>query len=440
MTGQRAEVIVLGAGPAGIGAGIALGEAALVLERSADLGGLCGTLELDGAIFDLGGHSFHTPHPEIRQLVCSALKMEEQPRQAWCFVGGDWIPYPFQQHYRQLTDSAIVAECAAGLDRVDPTRASANFDEHLEHRFGAGITRHFLRPYNEKLWGRDLTRLSAEWTVERIAGTTGALEQFLPDGGKRTPLQADTRVSYPAQGGFGEIFRALARRLPRLRLGDAAVAIDWRKRRLQTANAESISWQQIVSTLPLPKLLAMLPEVPDAVRDDVARLQALPVSLVLVALDSRLDTAMQRVYCPGPEVPGHKIVINHNSSADLRSRPCHGIQVEISGHQGVGVADGKLTEQVLDGLLAIGLLRSRDPVRSTRVVNLPYGYPVPTHDRGASVARVRSWLAGVGIRSVGRFGEWAYINSDEALHRGLCVGAELARSVGNDADFQCARI
>lgn len=428
MPETSADVVVIGAGPAGLGAGIALGEAALVLERGPDAGGLGGTIELGSAVFDVGGHSFHTPHPAIRKLVFDALPMEEQLRQASCFVQGEWIPYPFQKNFAQLSDRAIVEECRAGLERTDRRGTPGNLDEHLEHRYGTGIARHFLRPYNEKLWGPDLTRLAADWTVERMAGPTGSAEHFSEQGGRRTPLQGDTRVAYPARGGYGEIFRALAGRVPRLRLRQSVVRIDTRERSLATAEGERLRWRRIVSTLPLPALLALLPDVPPPLRRCVDRLVALPLVLVLVALNTRLDTPVQRVYCAGGEMPGHKVVLNHNSSAYLRALPRHGILVEISARAiGRRALDGELCEQVIRGLQSMQLLKSREQIAATRVIRLPCAYPVPTHERAAIVESAGDWLAGQGIRSVGRFGEWAYINADEALYRGLCVGAELAR-------------
>ena len=423
----RIDTIVIGAGPAGLGAALALGERALVLERNPDAGGLSSTITLEGAVFDLGGHSFHTPHPEIRKLVFDALPMEEQAREAWCFVQGEWIPYPFQKNFAKLANRAVVAECAAGLEALKGGRPARNLDEHLEERYGAGIARHFLRPYNEKLWGPDLTRLATDWTGERMAGSTNAHEHFLAQGGARTPLQADTQVAYPARGGYGEIFRALALRIPRLRFGESVAQIDTRGRSLATARGERLRWENIVSTLPLPALLGLLTNVPAPLARAVDRLVALPVTLVMIALKTRLETRMQRVYCAGDEMPGHKIVLNHNSSNYLRALPRHGILVEVSnaGAGGDGGND-ELCERVVRGLQSMQLLMSRDQVAATRVIRLPYAYPVPTHERIAIVGDATQWLAGQGIRSVGRFGEWAYINSDEALHRGLRIGAELA--------------
>ena len=89
---MTADTIILGAGPAGIGAAIRLGKRALVLERSPEVAGLCRTVVLDDVVFDLGGHSFHTPHAGIRQLVFDTLPMEQQRRDAWCLTARSWIP------------------------------------------------------------------------------------------------------------------------------------------------------------------------------------------------------------------------------------------------------------------------------------------------------------------------------------------------------------
>jgi protoporphyrinogen oxidase len=418
---NAAPTIVIGAGPAGLGAALALGDRALVLEGGRDAGGLASTLTFGGAVFDLGGHSFHTPHDEVRSLVFDALPMEEQARNATCFVKGEIIPYPFQRHFERLSDARIVAECRAGLERTDSQSAQENLDRHLEHFYGSGITRHFLRPYNEKLWGPDLTRLAVDWTGERIAGSPGEA--------RRKPLASGQTVAYPKEGGFGEIFRALSTRVPGIRYDTSVKAIHPRDRTLETSRGETLSWERLVSTMPLPKLLELLPDVPSELRESVDRLVALPLALVMIAMKGRIDSPIQRVYCVGDEMPAHKVALNHNSSASLRAMPNHGILAEVSraGRSGTASAE-ELTRDVVAGMKATGILDDEKRIAATRVVEVAFGYPVPTHERAAIVAEARHWLDRRGIHTLGRFGEWAYINSDEALYRGLNLGRELCET------------
>ena len=297
------EVIVLGAGPAGLGAGLALGERGLVLEQAEGPGGLSSSIEFEGAVFDFGGHSFHTPHPAVKRWMADAVELYEQPRQARCYSHGCMIRYPFQKHFRDLDDAMVVSDCAQGLREAEAAPSAANFGAFLERRFGPGIGRHFMFPYNRKLWGDDLERLAPDWVGERVAAPAGTEESFVEEGGKRTPLQDGTRVAYPARGGFGSIMTALARQLRHVRYGQRAVALDLRARTVTTSSGDTYSWKRIVSTLPLPQLLGICGGVPREIEQEVSLLECLSLDVILLVVGHPVDTEIQRVYCADDTVP-----------------------------------------------------------------------------------------------------------------------------------------
>jgi protoporphyrinogen oxidase len=241
----RADAIVIGAGPAGLGAALAFGDSAVVLESQDTVGGLCRSLTLDGAVFDLGGHSFTTPHPAIRRLVFDALEMEEQKRDAWCWLKGEWVRYPFQQHFSELADPDSRQACQIGLKAAGDSRKAANFDQYLDHRFGRGVTELFMRPYNKKLWGADLTRLDTDWIAERVAAPAGIAESCMSKNGRRSPISKETVIAYSAKGGFGEIFQALRTKVADLRLGQCVTSID-----TETSTLRNCEWRKCLLAPP----------------------------------------------------------------------------------------------------------------------------------------------------------------------------------------------
>src|SRR5262249_36318299 len=123
------HTIIIGAGPAGIGAALAMNGDCTVLEREASTGGLSCSVTIDNAVFDYGGHSFHSPHPEVRDIVFDALEMHEQRRNAQCFFRNEFIPYPFQKNYHLLKHKEVVEECREGLKRANSIIGVSNFDE-----------------------------------------------------------------------------------------------------------------------------------------------------------------------------------------------------------------------------------------------------------------------------------------------------------------------
>jgi protoporphyrinogen oxidase len=123
-------------------------------------------------------------------------------------------------------------------------------------------------------------------------------------------------------------------------------------------------------------------------------------------------------------VPFHKLVLNSNSSPALRARPRFGIQAEVSFSRLKHVEIDGLAERVVEAVAGMGLV---DPgaVRETEVRTVPYAYPVHTSDTAPDREYLLGTLLEAGIVCAGRFGEWLYINSDDAVLRGKKAAEEV---------------
>lgn len=423
---NKTKYLIIGSGPSGMGVALGLENDYLILESSQEVGGFSMSIEINGAIFDYGGHSFHTPHPEVKDLVFNSLEMYEQKRDARCLHRKELIDYPFQKNYRMLSDQALIEECVEGLEHADDGKNSDHFEEFINRRFGHGIAKHFMLPYNRKLWGRDLKRLTAEWTGERVAAPEGVKEKFETDGGNRKPLQSDTLVAYPAKGGFGEIFKALAKRLKNVHVGKKVLNIDFSKKIAYVSNGEMYKYDYLISTIPITNFLNLIHGIPSSLIESSKKLDYLSLKLGMVVINHPVDTEIQRIYSSEEHIPAHKIAVNHNSSDYLRKLPKHGIMMEISEGPEKTLIRKDTEHWIMDSLLEIGLIKKVDEVEKIVIHQAKYAYPVPTHDRDSIVNEIQNWLIDNSIYSVGRFGQWAYINSDEALYRGLFLGKKLS--------------
>src|SRR4051794_26532195 len=100
--GSPRQVVIIGAGPAGLTAAYTLGkrgETALVLEADSVVGGISRTAERDGWRFDIGGHRFFTKVPEVESLWHEILPDEDfllRPRMSRIFYGGKLYDYPLK--------------------------------------------------------------------------------------------------------------------------------------------------------------------------------------------------------------------------------------------------------------------------------------------------------------------------------------------------------
>jgi UDP-galactopyranose mutase len=416
--------MIIGAGPAGLAVSHRYEGPSRILERGGEVGGLCRSIEFAGCVFDIGGHSFHSPYAEVTALVTRLMggNWHEHRRDAWVWFDGALIPYPFQRHFERLPHPEVVAECSQRLPEADRSSAATSLADWLPARFGDGVARHFLTPYNRKLWARDLTRISYGWVGERVAGAE-ALEAAA-----RRPLHDESVVGYPARGGFGEIMKALAAECGPIELGCEVTQIDVHSRVATSRDGRRWPYDRLVSTMPLPLLLRAIQGAPADLMADADRLEQVSLKVLMLAIAGPVGDAPHRLYVADPAMPAHKIAFNHTSSPSLAARPQHAVMCEIAySPEAPAPPDGELQQACIEWLAGAGFIAGAGAVIEARVTDVVYGYPVMTHDRPQILDRIQPWLESLRVASIGRFGAWEYVNSDACLKTGIDLAGGLAR-------------
>ena len=88
------------------------------------------------------------------------------------------------------------------------------------------------------------------------------------------------------------------------------------------------------------------------------------------------------------------------------------------------MSDDQLTERLIWWLNKEGFIRP-DDVCETDVRRIKYAYPVYDLNYTANTRIIRSWFEKVGIRLLGRFAEFVYINSDVCIRNAKTLAEAL---------------
>lgn len=120
---ETPPVVVIGAGPTGLSAAYHLGSQGRLLEKNAQVGGLCRSIHDRGFTYDLAGHIMFSNDPYVHQMYEMLLgdNVHWQDREAWIFSKGVYTRYPFQGCLYGLP-AEVITECLVGA---------------IEARFGA---------------------------------------------------------------------------------------------------------------------------------------------------------------------------------------------------------------------------------------------------------------------------------------------------------------
>ena len=157
------RIVIIGAGPAGLGAAWALHKAGYddwcLYERTSEIGGLARSwTDEHGFTWDTACHVFYTKEPVFQAFLDEMMgdELVQHRRKAVVQIGEDFVPYPLQQNLKDLPRDMTV-EClrglaVAGLYDPRPAFTHDSFEDYLLQSFGEGLYDAFLGPYNKKLW------------------------------------------------------------------------------------------------------------------------------------------------------------------------------------------------------------------------------------------------------------------------------------------------
>jgi protoporphyrinogen oxidase len=430
--GDPVEVLILGAGLAGLSTAFHLRRPYRLLEKSDRVGGLCKTEHRDGFSFDATGHWLHLRDPTMRKLAEETLPggWLTVARRAAVYSCGVFTRFPYQINTHGLPQE-VVAENVLGFieahfgERGRPLRErpATTFGDFIRRQLGEGFARNFMFPYNEKLWTVHPDQMGVEWMGRFVPRPT--LEQVVRGamGLEGDGAGYNATFLYPARGGIEAFAAALGRRLPQAaECGVHPTAIDPDRREVALSSGETVRYRRLVSTIALPELVRLCQGAPDAVREAAGRLRAVTVTYVNVAAREVGAPPFHWVYLPEKRFRPYRVGSASAAVPSLAPAGYRSFYVELSGRAPIESATAEPI--AVETLLAMGMIRMPADVLFTETRTIPGAYVLYDADYGPARETIAGWLTARGIHTAGRYGRWEYSSMEDALLGGReCAGA-----------------
>jgi protoporphyrinogen oxidase len=444
------KIAILGAGVSGLALARTLVQRGYdptdltLFEAGPVVGGLCQSKTVDGFTYDLtGGHILFSKNQEVWDWMKAESGGDEayvrRDRNTKIRFEDRFVHYPFENGIGDLPDAANF-DCVAGYVKawhqrqVDGSDAPRDFKTWIRWRFGDGIAEHFMDPYNEKIWKRPLEEITSGWVAGRVpdAPIDDVLRASI---GIRTEGYVHQAIfDYPKHGGFQAITDGLGRALEdRTRLSTPVVSLQrhgdgWR------VNGED--FDRVVNTIAMNDLPRIVEGMPDDVAAAMTGLAFNSISCVLLALDRPEHPNLSWVYLPhASQGPTNRLTYMSNYSPNNAPEGKTSFLCEVTTRGGAPFPGAELDQQVIDGLVAAGLLDREEVLFSDRH-DTRYAYVVYDHDLDARRERSLAWCAEAGIEALGRFGHYDYFNSDQCVVASRALAERLledARTGGRTA-------
>jgi protoporphyrinogen oxidase len=432
---KDSRIAILGAGMSGMAASKALtGLNCVVYESRSHAGGHASSFRTEnGFIFDEGPHVSFTPHERIKNFLARSVgdRFFEYPTYATNYFEGHILKHPVQCNlYGLPTD--LITRCIADFVRAqyEDKRPVETYKDWCYRGFGATVSEVFTRPYTRKYWNLELEQLATDWVSERIYAPR--LEEVLAGAlDKQTGEHYYmSKFRYPEEGGFGAYNTLLERDAP-TEFGMKAVQIDEVAKKITFANGKTEHYDHLISTVPLPELIKLCSHAPPSARDAAGKLACTSHFLLSVGINRPHVSDAYWTYYYDEDIPFSRASFPSKYSHKTAQPDCSSIQVEVvhSRYKSIPSHD-VLVEQCIDSMLKVGLLQSRDEIVALDARDIRYANVIFDFERVRNRDIIHNYMSSHGIHWCGRYGEWAYLWTDQSILSGERAANEVRTTLG----------
>ena len=431
-------ILIVGAGLAGLSTAYHLSEMPYRLyEREMEVGGLCRSYRKDGFTFDYTGHLLHFRQPQIKALVERLLagKLQQHIRKSFIYSHRTYTEYPFQVNTHGLPPE-VVRDCLMGFIATLTTPSAAvpsndrSFKQWILDNLGEGMARHFMVPFNEKLWQVSLDELTSDWVSWLVPKPelkdviSGAL------GIKDRAFGYNPSFQYPATDGIHVLPESFLPGITGLHQGWELMEVETKRRRVvfkhqMSGDSRTEYYESLVSTIPVPELMRRCSDMPAHLKEGADGLRWVSVYNLNMAVAREQVSDKHWLYFPEMEYPFYRIGFPMNFSPALGRSGCSSMYVEMSHRPSEQHSQEELLSRARRGMERAGILRSEDEIVVADVKDLRYAYVYFDRHRARVLPTMLAELERRGIYSIGRYGAWEHTSMEDAIGQGKQLAERL---------------
>lgn len=450
MKGKKKQLLVIGAGPAGLSCAheilkekVSNNFDLVVIDKNSRVGGLAGTTKYKNHYFDVGPHRFYTKNQEVLKFWKNLLgsDFKKVKRLTRILYRNKLFLYPLdikdvlkKLGFKDSLESIFSFLYAKfSLRNFEPK----TFEDWITKNFGRKLYSIYFETYTEKLWGIPCNQISAEWAAQRIKNLDFievVKTSFFGEKKRKAKTLVD-EFYYPVKGA-GMMYEEIAKRIKRLggkiilgsevyeitRQGGKITSISYKSGKKST----KVKVDYLFSSMPLTHFtLALKPKPSKEVLESAKKLyfrDHITVNLIANKEDIFADNW---IYVHSPELKMARVANYSNFSKSMATGNSTALSVEYFAFQNDklwGRDDSSLIELAKDELEQAGFVK-KSHIKDGFVVRETESYPTYYLGHKNHHARLKNYVSKYkNLELLGRGGLYKYNNMDHAIYSGLLAG------------------
>jgi len=400
------KIAIIGCGISGMTAAHSLKNNYHVelFEKDSKPGGLIKCDVVDGNLYHMvGGHVFNSKRQDVLDWFWNFFDKEKEftqsTRNAVAFMEKP-IGYPIENHLYQM-DNGLIKKVINELLELSLKKGEEpkNFEEFLKKQFGDTLYEEYFKPYNEKIWKKDLSKVPLSWLEGKLP--MPKVDEIFYNNIKKEKETKMVHSSffYPKNNGSQFLANRLAEGL-NINLNtpvDNLIKNDKTNKWLINKEKE---FDIVIFAGNIKALPSMLEN--DFLNEYSERIESLDfhgTTSVLCEIDLN---DFSWIYLPDTNFDAHRIICTGNFSNNNNREGILSATIEFTDY----ISEEDLKKQ----LKHIPFSPKYIDHRYTK-----YTYPIQDVNTRDVISQIKKVTEKSGLYLTGRFAEWEYYNMDAAI-------------------------
>ena len=409
---KKIKYLILGAGISGLTFASYAKKDYLIIEKENKPGGFCKTTRRNGYVWDYAGHFFHFKTEEFKKKFIDSLDKDDfvtQDKKTFILYKNKLIDYPFQMNIHELEKEEFI-DCLYDLFDKNEKENYDNFLDMLYGKFGKSITEKFLKPYNEKLYACNLTKLDKD-SMGRFFPYADK-EAIIKNMKNSTNNSYNNTFLYPKKGAE-TIIDILLKDIDKNKiiLDTSILSIDIDKHIAKLSNGENIEFEHLINTSPFNKFLKLFnSDKYNELSDKLSYNKVLVFNLGFNKKSKYNDHHW--LYIPDKNINFYRIGFYDNIlGADKLSMY---IEIGYSKEQDVDDIENQLS-LTIENLNKIGVIDSSFELVDYESIVMDPAYVHIDTENEKKVKEFKEDFHKNKIYTIGRYGGWTYCSMEDCM-------------------------
>ncbi len=416
--------IILGAGISGISCSYHLNQKGIeniIFEKDKDWGGLCGNFEINGFRFDKAIHLSFTKDEHVKDLFSKSCEYIKHNPLAYNYYKDSWLKHPAQNNLEPLKLDEKIDIISDFVENNNKKESIENYEDWLKAQYGNYFSENFPLPYTRKYWTLEAKELSTTWVGNRMYQPNikevlkGAFETETPN------TYYANEMRYPKVGGYKSFLKYM-RKDSEIKLNKKVIEIDTLNKIVYFEDKTSQSYDELISSIPLPEYKDLIKDIPQKVKKACENLKYTSVSLVSIGLNKVNIPKHLWFYIYDEDILASRCYSPSIKSLDNVPKDCSSLQFEVyfSKDKPLDLNSEELIKHIITSSAKMNVFNKNDVVMEDNRV-LKYGNVIFYHGMEEDRKIILDYLEKTNIKTIGRFGKWEYLWSDQSLLSGVKV-------------------